>query len=206
MERVGEDWIARKHTFAKIIGNNLQPSSGDYDADVKQKIALHRANIAHTLASGFSMDSELGEWTRASQEIVRELERDPHSPQSKELMRRMRGSERSAVCWSGALELLLQMAGDELVGYLKRLPNEARAVSKTAKIIYAPRDDLTAEESVKFSKDYSNHQCASCHEWRTTAHKLSKCARCLTTYYCNPTCQRAHWPKHRQVCVKPTTR
>lgn len=31
-----------------------------------------------------------------------------------------------------------------------------------------------------------------------------KCARCSTMWYCTKACQTAHWPTHRQTCVKPS--
>lgn len=31
-------------------------------------------------------------------------------------------------------------------------------------------------------------------------HARYKCARCLEVFYCDSTCQRAHWPRHEQQC------
>ena len=32
--------------------------------------------------------------------------------------------------------------------------------------------------------------------------KLLRCSRCHEAHYCNPQCQRQHWPEHKLVCVK----
>ena len=31
---------------------------------------------------------------------------------------------------------------------------------------------------------------------------ILKCSRCLTTYYCDKTCQRADWSRHKNECGK----
>lgn len=30
----------------------------------------------------------------------------------------------------------------------------------------------------------------------------SRCAKCITTYYCNEVCQKNHWPTHKEECKK----
>ncbi|GAQ91155.1 hypothetical protein KFL_007360020 [Klebsormidium nitens] len=30
---------------------------------------------------------------------------------------------------------------------------------------------------------------------------FKKCSRCMSTYYCGPQCQKAHWKEHKPVCV-----
>ncbi|KAF7347489.1 hypothetical protein MVEN_01505100 [Mycena venus] len=33
--------------------------------------------------------------------------------------------------------------------------------------------------------------------------KVATCARCKMTFYCGPTCQKAHWRTHKQICGQP---
>ncbi len=44
--------------------------------------------------------------------------------------------------------------------------------------------------------------------WCQTAmgHQYRKCAVCLTARYCSDSCQKKHWPSHRQVCLAPNPR
>eukprot|EP00035_Acanthoeca_spectabilis_P039679 m.64190 g.64190 ORF g.64190 m.64190 type:complete len:441 (-) comp9703_c0_seq2:113-1435(-) len=44
--------------------------------------------------------------------------------------------------------------------------------------------------------------CANC-QTKGTPQSLKKCARCMRVFYCNETCQRAHWKTggHKKVCV-----
>jgi tetratricopeptide (TPR) repeat protein len=42
-------------------------------------------------------------------------------------------------------------------------------------------------------------KCGACGK---TATALSKCARCKTTRYCGPACQKDHWPIHKKSCEK----
>jgi hypothetical protein len=52
----------------------------------------------------------------------------------------------------------------------------------------------------------SVRQCSYCNkieaEERLTQPKftLLRCGRCNSAYYCNPTCQREHWSKHKAAC------
>merc|ERR1712139_113193 len=32
-------------------------------------------------------------------------------------------------------------------------------------------------------------------------HNLPKCRQCSQAFYCNVECQRAHWKKHKPVCI-----
>lgn len=45
-------------------------------------------------------------------------------------------------------------------------------------------------------------QCNTCQKWRTTAHEVFKCSRCLLASYCDAICQSKDWPKHKLVCVR----
>ncbi|KAK0472166.1 hypothetical protein IW261DRAFT_1665844 [Armillaria novae-zelandiae] len=53
---------------------------------------------------------------------------------------------------------------------------------------------VTFERNVVIASD----ACAAC-EKRDM--KLQKCGRCKKVSYCGPECQRAHWKKHKPVCV-----
>lgn len=48
-----------------------------------------------------------------------------------------------------------------------------------------------------------NRTCFSCSYCREPKAHL-KCSRCMTNRYCDSTCQRADWAKHKQTC-KPCT-
>ena len=40
-------------------------------------------------------------------------------------------------------------------------------------------------------------------EWmRMEMRKMLLCSRCRNVYYCNVTCQKAHWEVHKLVCKK----
>jgi MYND finger len=98
----------------------------------------------------------------------------------------------------GKTKVLDQIRG-AIIDLIRQCPNEVRVLEKRAEVVYAHRDNPSEELKATFTHNYAN-ECASCHKWRTTAHKVSKCSRCLTTYYCSATCQRADWPSHKQVC------
>lgn len=76
-----------------------------------------------------------------------------------------------------------------------------RPLKKEITVVYS----LTSKPSVYYTasleKDISR-ECSHCHEWETTAHKLSKCSRCPKTFYCNLECQRSDWKAHKVICGK----
>ena len=41
--------------------------------------------------------------------------------------------------------------------------------------------------------------CSTCD---SSSSSLSRCTGCLSVFYCNPSCQRKDWPKHKPVCAK----
>ena len=41
-----------------------------------------------------------------------------------------------------------------------------------------------------------------CDVCKTTTTKA--CARCKTSYFCSPSCQKAAWKKHKKTCKAPT--
>ena len=41
-------------------------------------------------------------------------------------------------------------------------------------------------------------RCACC--GKEAWHKMPKCRQCGQAYYCDATCQRKHWQKHKPVC------
>jgi hypothetical protein len=40
-----------------------------------------------------------------------------------------------------------------------------------------------------------------CDQCKTQSASLKRCSRCQTSYYCNVTCQRQHYPTHKKVCI-----
>lgn len=44
--------------------------------------------------------------------------------------------------------------------------------------------------------------CANCHLAKNNV-TLMQCSRCKSAKYCDATCQRMHWPIHKNVCQPP---
>eukprot|EP00740_Mantoniella_antarctica_P013987 CAMPEP_0181390630 /NCGR_PEP_ID=MMETSP1106-20121128/25593_1 /TAXON_ID=81844 /ORGANISM="Mantoniella antarctica, Strain SL-175" /LENGTH=322 /DNA_ID=CAMNT_0023511565 /DNA_START=696 /DNA_END=1665 /DNA_ORIENTATION=- len=44
--------------------------------------------------------------------------------------------------------------------------------------------------------------CSLCHSPPAPGSKLKHCGRCRVHSYCNSTCAKAHWPKHRLACER----
>jgi splicing suppressor protein 51 len=45
--------------------------------------------------------------------------------------------------------------------------------------------------------------CATCKKTGTETPNLKRCAKCKTTYYCSPDCQKADWKSHKKQCSAP---
>lgn len=43
-------------------------------------------------------------------------------------------------------------------------------------------------------------KCSYCKKEPQPNQSLQRCAKCLEALYCDRTCQRNHWPKHKEVC------
>ena len=78
-----------------------------------------------------------------------------------------------------------------------------RFLGKHLTIKYTLPENPQANFSLCFEKNY-DHQCASCRKIQTLAHKLFKCSKCLSTYYCNSECQRNDWKAHQVFCLSKT--
>lgn len=46
--------------------------------------------------------------------------------------------------------------------------------------------------------------CDNCEAENSSLNTLLRCGRCKDTYYCNRTCQKQAWPKHRAKCIEKT--
>ena len=72
----------------------------------------------------------------------------------------------------------------------------------------APTTTVTTSDGVLYRdvalvmKTSEVRRCSTCGKPKTTDHKLFKCQRCRTTYYCNPECQAKHWREggHKREC------
>jgi hypothetical protein len=62
-----------------------------------------------------------------------------------------------------------------------------------------------ASAVVSFTRPLSVFVCAfpGCSVASTSECPLRTCGRCMAVCYCGPDHQRAHWPAHKQSCVKP---
>lgn len=74
--------------------------------------------------------------------------------------------------------------------------------------ILSPRDIMQdlVKGSEKLVTKLSKH-CSFCQkramENETEKATLKICSRCKDAFYCNETCQKAHWPEHKKVCHVP---
>ncbi|KAI1798088.1 hypothetical protein LXA43DRAFT_8059 [Ganoderma leucocontextum] len=55
--------------------------------------------------------------------------------------------------------------------------------------------DALARNMVKLKLN----RCSWC---KNSTVSLKKCSRCGNTFYCNPSCQKSHWPKHKDYCQR----
>jgi hypothetical protein len=63
---------------------------------------------------------------------------------------------------------------------------------------------LAAQKSLGMKRTHAQRKaCASCGSEEGV---LVKCGKCLVTYYCDATCQRAHWQEHKVSCQPPVPR
>lgn len=81
-----------------------------------------------------------------------------------------------------------------------RNPVPIRILKRRVIFTYSLKEDPTETHRAAVEKDYSQ-ECATCHAWRTTAHKLARCSGCLSVNYCNTACQKADWANHKAVCI-----
>jgi len=75
-------------------------------------------------------------------------------------------------------------------------------VEMTATIMPHAPFFLDAHCSVRRTDDETSVRmlCANCLKEEEIARAFPMCSRCHVVYYCNATCQRAHWIKHKKVC------
>jgi hypothetical protein len=99
----------------------------------------------------------------------------------------------------------------EQVGVMSSMMNQKRPMDEEA-VLYIP---LLTKEQVKeraeqrgigeevFNRDWPNQKgarhCNRCHK---IALGLLKCTRCAQVYYCNRSCQKKDWKKHKLWCGK----
>lgn len=77
----------------------------------------------------------------------------------------------------------------------KTLNAKSHDFSPEAYVDYVIRDVLDGVHN----KVIHPKECEQCGLPPSPKGKL-KCSACLSVYYCNSTCQRAHWPKHKTRC------
>jgi len=77
---------------------------------------------------------------------------------------------------------------------------EYRVLSKKLIIKYFPLEGQHIYFTESLEEDYRK-ECATCHQWQTTAKTLSICARCLKACYCNVECQTLDWKSHKVQCL-----
>ena len=52
----------------------------------------------------------------------------------------------------------------------------------------------------------SSQKCANCGKPKAMVGKLKRCSGCYMTRYCSTDCQRLHWQKHKQECLRNSAR
>jgi hypothetical protein len=88
-------------------------------------------------------------------------------------------------------------------------------IRNAARLFWENRDNLqpvmgqllraTGQTAEQASGKLSESMC-TCAHCNTIGPSFKRCAACKTVYYCNATCQRAHWPAHKQTCCKRNKR
>jgi nitric oxide reductase activation protein len=67
-------------------------------------------------------------------------------------------------------------------------------------------EDENEEKDEKDEKNESEkkarRQCSYCRQLGRTGIQLKRCTACRQTYYCDASCQRAHWSEHKKQCIK----
>ena len=61
---------------------------------------------------------------------------------------------------------------------------------------------INKSKACSFNRIMGDLKCASCSD---VTRLLQNCEGCHKVYYCNSTCQLAHWPEHRKVCRRTVT-
>ena len=62
---------------------------------------------------------------------------------------------------------------------------------------YGPKHEPAVHVESTDGLDYLKHTCATCYN---VAQDLKLCANCKGPRYCDSSCQKQHWPAHKQVC------
>lgn len=57
---------------------------------------------------------------------------------------------------------------------------------------------------LKAKEDPSNQAylrlCYNCGKYEDPRDRMRACSRCKIAYYCDPSCQKTHWPQHKKMC------
>jgi hypothetical protein len=61
--------------------------------------------------------------------------------------------------------------------------------------------NIEKESQQPFSR-YMANKSRSCAHCNVVCIHMKKCSQCGNAYYCQESCQRAHWAKHKKECVK----
>jgi len=82
---------------------------------------------------------------------------------------------------------------------------DAAVTRDTLGQVHEIRGDLTKAREVR-TKNPNNVACSHYKCPRISGQKLEdlqRCGRCKATFYCNPTCQKGDWKRHKPYCKVP---
>lgn len=64
---------------------------------------------------------------------------------------------------------------------------------------------LPPGEKLALLENPALRRCANCDKKAAPGKELKRCTRCKSTFYCDATCQRGHWPDHKISCMPADT-
>ena len=119
--------------------------------------------------------------TVTNEEAVKELE---------DTLRRVRSEEEEAVATEKPKEEVAVFSKDEAVPLVDEEATENVAPAATTDT-NAPKKNINGA-----------HKCAKCDATEKAPGAFKTCAKCRDVYYCNKTCQKAHFKVHKKTCCK----
>jgi len=87
------------------------------------------------------------------------------------------------------------------------LPRDIRSMVENPEfyIRFVESDDYLSVNRSFLKQSLPKIQCNACGKMESER-KHKKCGRCESVFYCNESCQKAHWKKHKKCCKKLTDR